>query len=413
MTTQTVKKRTRTSILATDRSIEEDLELCSDIQRAMVPRSLPAVQGIEILTLYSPCGALGGDLYDVIQVSEDLLAFFVFDVASHGVPSALISAIAKVSFSNHIRQAGSPRAVLERVNAEMRANISSDFHLTAFAAYLDLHNNRLTYCNAGHPYPLVYQKKTRSLVALKTPGVFVGILDDGSYDEESIYLAAGDWFIIFTDGLYEIFGGENEVEGRAKFEKTILSLEDPSAATLMPWLKRDAARIAAAGNQQDDITAVAVEILTQSRKDQIKEKLGFSREEPVYLQFISYYEEMDAAAGIILKDMDAAAFPDEAIRKMKITLTELLANAIGHGNREDHTKKVTVGHIVDRSASVIGIMDEGEGFDPRTIPDPTLPENLVKDHGRGLYIVQNYVDEMKYNERGNRVMIRKLHQNET
>jgi serine/threonine-protein kinase RsbW len=54
-------------------------------------------------------------------------------------------------------------------------------------------------------------------------------------------------------------------------------------------------------------------------------------------------------------------------------------------------------------------MDEGEGFDPKKIPDPTLPENLIKDCGRGLFIVQNYVDKVDFNEKGNRITVEKHH----
>ena len=58
-------------------SIQDNLELSSKIQRALIPRSLPRTQGIEIASLFLPCRAIGGDLYDVIQVSEDMLAFYI------------------------------------------------------------------------------------------------------------------------------------------------------------------------------------------------------------------------------------------------------------------------------------------------------------------------------------------------
>lgn len=393
------------------RSVEQDLELCRQIQRAMIPASLPRVEGVEVWSMYYPCGSLGGDLFDVIQISDDLMALYMFDVAAHGVQSALISAIAKVSFSNHIRQVSSPRSVLERVNAEMRANISIDFYLTAFVAFLDLHNNRLSYCNAGHPYPVVYHKKTQTLIPLKSAGMFLGVFNEGNYEDESLYLYAGDWFMLFTDGLYAAFSNTSEMEGRKGLEQTILTAAPAGPAAFIRECRLRCENLCRDGGQEDDITALIIEILTQSRKDQIKEKLGFSKDDPAYLQFISYYEEMDTAASVILKDMDAAAFTDESIRKMKITLTELMANAIGHGNGEDHSKKVTVGHMVNRTAATVAIMDEGAGFDPAAIPDPTLPENLIKDHGRGLYIVKNYVDEIHFNDKGNRVLIRKYHQN--
>jgi serine/threonine-protein kinase RsbW len=157
------------------------------------------------------------------------------------------------------------------------------------------------------------------------------------------------------------------------------------------------------------VTAIAIEFLTQSRKNQIKEKLGFKSDDPVYLQFISYFEEMDKAAAVILSSMDSLGYPDENIRKMKIILTELFANAIYHGNVGNHSKKVTVGHIINKKKVVVSIMDEGKGFDPATIPDPTLPENLVKDCGRGLFIVRSYVDKLEFNGAGTRVTVVKNH----
>jgi serine/threonine-protein kinase RsbW len=68
---------------------------------------------------------------------------------------------------------------------------------------------------------------------------------------------------------------------------------------------------------------------------------------------------------------------------------------------------VTIGHIVTRKNAIISILDEGDGFDPASVPDPTLPENVVKDCGRGLYIVNKYVDSVAFNSKGNRVTVTK------
>jgi serine/threonine-protein kinase RsbW len=235
------------------------------------------------------------------------------------------------------------------------------------------------------------------------------VSDSPLFEDESIYLHSGNWIFFFTKGIYRLYSTNNNTTGRTLFEKDITDTQGISASEFLVDLNTMCKRLSDSSLQKEDITILSVEILSESRKEQIKEKLGFKREDPVYLQYLSYYEEMDKTVGIILRDMDAVAFPDEFIRKMKITLTELLANAIGHGNNENHAKKVTMGHIVTRDSALIAIMDEGEGFDPATIPDPTLPENLIKDHGRGLYIVRNYVDEIKHNETGNRILICKYH----
>ena len=387
---------------------EEGLSIARNIQAAMIPRRLPAMEGLEMASLYLPSSAVGGDLFDVIHLTEDRLALYMFDVAHHGVSAALISSMAKVSFSEQIRSIKSPKLVMARVNSQMLKNISADYYLTAIVAFLDLHDNKLTYCNAGHAYPIMYKRKEQSLEQLSSTGVFVGIMENGFYEEKSVYCNPGDWLFFFTDGIYRMFMAENELLSRRLLEKEILTrLHHLSPTEFMNDLRKRHYRRSPGGDPDDDIIAIAIEFLTRSRKIQLKEKLGFNEDDPVYLQFISYFEEMDRAASVILKAMDSMGYPDESIRKMKIILTELLANAIYHGNEQDHSKKVTMGHMIDRKKAIISVLDEGNGFDPKSIADPTLPENLAKDCGRGLYIVKKYVDKIEFNTKGNRVTVTK------
>jgi anti-sigma regulatory factor (Ser/Thr protein kinase) len=373
----------------------------------MVPHSVPSIDGLDIDSLFIPCGAVGGDLYDIIPISKDILAFLIYDVTGYGVTSTLISAMAKVCFSKHIRNIMSPRAVLERVNMEIIRDVPAEFYFTAFLGYLDLHDNKLTYGNAGHAYPLVYRKKDSSFIPLKTQGTFIGVFENGFYEEQSIYLSPGDCLLLFTDGIYPLYSS-NVCTARKQFEKEALStLNNGSYKSLLNQVKSKYNEFIDNKPIEDDVTAVVVEVLTQSRKNQIKEKLGFDAGDPVYLQIISYYEEMDSVIAVILSALDSYGYPDEIIRKMKITLTELLVNAILHGNNRDFSKKVTIGHLIAKSKVVISIMDEGDGFDPDELLDPTLPENLTKDCGRGLFIVKHYVDEVCFNETGNRITITK------
>lgn len=386
---------------------EKDLDLSYKIQHAMAPNFLPKTQGIDIASIFLPCNTVGGDLYDVIQISDDKIAFYLFDVSVSGISSILISSLAKVLFSDVLLTISSPQVILERVNSKFIEHIPNNFIITAFVAILDLHNNKLTYCNAGHTYPILYKRKDKSIIPLKTPGIFLGVYKNANFQNETLFLAPDDWLFIISDGLYSLFDIENEIKGRKKFESFITEGNYQSPAQFISKSRKLYKTMITKYNQRDDITAIVVEILTQSRKNQIKNELGFDESTPVFLQYLSYYEEIDTVSAQILKEMDEIGFSDEVIRKMKLTITELLANAIGHGNEDDHSKKVIVGHVVEINNVKVAILDEGKGFDPDKIPDPTLPENLIKDHGRGLYIVQNYVDEISFNAKGNRVLIRK------
>ena len=80
-----------------------------------------------------------------------------------------------------------------------------------------------------------------------------------------------------------------------------------------------------------------------------------------------------------------------------LAVTEAVTNAIIHANKCDETKKVQVNVTKNGNTLTITIKDEGKGFDPSKVPDPTEPENLLKDSGRGLYLMKIYSDELKFN----------------
>ena len=90
---------------------------------------------------------------------------------------------------------------------------------------------------------------------------------------------------------------------------------------------------------------------------------------------------------------------------LRTALTEALSNAITYGNRHDATKLVRVRAEVRADAVPVHVMDEGDGFDPAQVPDPTLPENLEREAGRGLFVLRHVVDQVAFNEKGNAVCL--------
>ncbi len=102
--------------------------------------------------------------------------------------------------------------------------------------------------------------------------------------------------------------------------------------------------------------------------------------------------------------------PEDTIANLAIAVTELVNNAIVHGNRLKKNKKVTVSLIYVSGVIKITIADEGEGFNPENIPDPLAEENLLKEIGRGIFIVNSLIDEVKFQfppEGGTKVTITK------
>jgi len=88
---------------------------------------------------------------------------------------------------------------------------------------------------------------------------------------------------------------------------------------------------------------------------------------------------------------------DEQLSVLLLAVTEAATNAIIHANKCDPSKLVKIHAQINDSKLIIKIKDEGKGFDPSKLPDPTEPENLLKDSGRGVYLMKVYMDEVKYN----------------
>ena len=88
---------------------------------------------------------------------------------------------------------------------------------------------------------------------------------------------------------------------------------------------------------------------------------------------------------------------EEQLSVLLLAVTEATTNAIIHANKCDPTKLVKIHAQIEDSKLLIKIKDEGKGFDPTTLPDPTQPENLLKDSGRGVFLMKVYMDDVKYN----------------
>ncbi len=105
----------------------------------------------------------------------------------------------------------------------------------------------------------------------------------------------------------------------------------------------------------------------------------------------------------ILLAMEERGYSQDDVFAMHLALEEAFLNAVKHGNKMDLRKKVTIDYVLDREKADIWIADEGEGFNPKGIPDPRVGENLYRPEGRGLLLINAYMHVVEHNERGNRV----------
>jgi serine/threonine-protein kinase RsbW len=122
---------------------------------------------------------------------------------------------------------------------------------------------------------------------------------------------------------------------------------------------------------------------------------------------------------IVPNDLAAAKVPEEAILAdlvrfgydqnaafaVKLALEEAMTNAFRHGNKCDPNKHIKVRYVVTADLIEIEVHDEGPGFEPHAVPDPTQPEYIDRPHGRGIMLMKAYLDEVEYSNSGTSVRL--------
>lgn len=113
---------------------------------------------------------------------------------------------------------------------------------------------------------------------------------------------------------------------------------------------------------------------------------------------------VEEAVDLVARHCLASGLPPVAARfKLRVALSEALANAIIYGNRMDPGKYVDVRVEITNQSLAVFVHDEGDGFDPSAVPDPTHPEAIERSSGRGLFLIRQLVDDVRFNEKGNSI----------
>jgi len=120
--------------------------------------------------------------------------------------------------------------------------------------------------------------------------------------------------------------------------------------------------------------------------------------------------EAQTVKDAILEAARARRYPQSVLFGVRLALEEALSNAIHHGNGDDPGKTVTVDYEVSDEALRVTVCDEGGGFAPEQLPDPCCDENLARPGGRGVMLMKAYMDEVNFNDAGNRVTLVKYRQ---
>jgi serine/threonine-protein kinase RsbW len=140
--------------------------------------------------------------------------------------------------------------------------------------------------------------------------------------------------------------------------------------------------------------------------------LGTSRVNPgrVEIDIQSSFEMVDLVQVVFESLSSQVGFDPDSAHWMSVAIRESVTNAVRHGNKLDPRKRVTVCFEYRAPEFIVIVEDEGEGFNPESVPDPLAEENLLRASGRGIFFMKNFMDEVSYRfepNRGTRVTMMK------
>jgi len=124
----------------------------------------------------------------------------------------------------------------------------------------------------------------------------------------------------------------------------------------------------------------------------------------------SRFDNIDLVDVVTEAVLRHSGMDDETVERLGLAIREAVANGVQHGNKEEPEKRVTVSFVLEKEEVSIRIQDEGEGFDLDDLPDPLAPENLFKPRGRGILLMNSFMDDVRFEfdgDRGTAVTLRK------
>ncbi len=215
--------------IAAREKMAKEIEVASEIQKTLLPNKLPEIQNLDIESFYRAASLVGGDLYDIFQVSEKRYCMVVADVSGKGVPASLVMSMLRTVIQIYGRQLQSPKEIIVAVNDYMKINIPPGMFVTVFLQIYDVETNEIVFVSAGHNPMVYFNSDTKKIEQLNPKGMPVGLptRDENKFAdsiiEERRVMCDDDCFIIFTDGITEAPNREGDQFGIERLEEFIVA----------------------------------------------------------------------------------------------------------------------------------------------------------------------------------------------
>ncbi len=266
--------RSREELRTKNLLMEESLHMAREIQFAMLPqqypvfpRHAPAEQSaLQFAHRYQPAETVSGDFFSVSPLSEDEAGVFICDVTGHGMRAALVTAMIRALVEELKPIAHDPGMFLRKLNADLFTILKttgSPMLTTAFYLVANWRTGVMRFANAGHPKPLLVRRPANHVEPLVNASgksqPALGLFEDPPYQTTEIWIQPGDLVMLFTDGLYEVQGPNEELYSQERLIMDVKGRLQMPAAKLFDELLAAIGKFSVDNKFADDVCLVGLE----------------------------------------------------------------------------------------------------------------------------------------------------------
>ncbi len=236
---------------------DAEMDIARNVQRALLPDEFPDIPGYRFFASYEAAQAVGGDYYDMMNLSDGRIAIAFGDVAGKGVPASLVMSRLSSAVRNIVEFVHDAAEAVNRINDHMCAKAVEGRFVTFVLAVLDPREHSISLVNAGHMSPLVRHGDGEVVDFDESHvGVPVGVVEGFEFESVKSTLQPSDCMVIYTDGVSEAMNPESELYGIERL-KHLVAETSGNPAVLGPTIREDVAKHANGRPQNDDITLLA------------------------------------------------------------------------------------------------------------------------------------------------------------
>lgn len=203
------------------KKMRQELELAAKIQKQLLPKEQPSIKEYGLCGRNITAHSVGGDYYDFIQLDEERWAICLGDVSGKGLPASLLMSNLQAILRGQVTYLPSPGTLMKNANQQLYQSTGMEKFVTLFLGILDTGSHTLQYSIGGHEYPFLIHPD-KSYTRLKTGGIPVGVMENQTYDEETVELKPGDKLVIYSDGITDSRNGADEAFGEERLEQLLL-----------------------------------------------------------------------------------------------------------------------------------------------------------------------------------------------